>query len=149
MQYLTPEGLEKLKKELKYLENDKRKEIAELINHTAAFGDLKENAAYDEAKDAQGFLERRIIDLRDIISSAKLIDKSNKTNIQVGSVVILSANNKKEQYHIVGPAEVDVFKGKISYESPLGSLILNKNRGDTIVLKTPAGKTIYKILEIN
>ncbi len=147
-QYLTPEGLEKLKKELDELENVKRKEIAERLGYTASFGDLTENAAYDEAKDAQGFLERRILELRDIISAAKLIEKNHKKGVQLGSTVLLSVAEKKEEFQIVGPAEADILKKKISYQSPLGKEILGRNRGDKITIDTPAGKIEYKILEI-
>lgn len=146
--YLTPEGLEKLKKELDYLKNVKRKEIAERIKHTAAFGDLKENAAYDEAKEAQGFLERRISELREIISTAKLIEKNNTGEIQIGSTVLLESNNKKEEFQIVDPDEADIANNKISYQSPLGKIILGKTKGSKVTLKTLSGKIEYNILEI-
>lgn len=146
--YLTPEGLEKLKKELDYLKNVKRKEIAKRIKHTAAFGDLKENAAYDEAKDAQGFLESRISELRGIISTAQLIEKNNTGRIQVGSTVLLNSGNNKEEFQIVDPDEADIANNKISYQSPLGKIILGKIKGSKVILKTPSGKIEYKILEI-
>lgn len=148
VRYLTPEGLERLKKELDYLENVKRKEITERIKHTASFGDLKENAAYDEAKEAQGFLERRILELRRIISTARLIKKNNTGEVQVGSTVLLNSGDKKEKFQIVGPDEADISNGKISYQSPLGKIILGKTKGSKVIIKTPSGKAEYKILEI-
>lgn len=146
--HLTPEGLEKLKKEMGYLENVKRKEIAGRIKHAAAFGDLKENAAYDEAKEAQGFLESRILELRVIISTAKLIHKDNTGKIQIGSTVLLNFADEKEKFQIVDPDEADVANNKISYQSPLGKIIIGKTKGSKVMLKTPSGKIEYKILEI-
>jgi transcription elongation factor GreA len=146
--YLTPEGLEKLKKELDYLKNIKRKEIAERLRYTVSFGDLKENAAYDEAKEAQGFLEGRILELRGLISTAKLIEKNYTREVQIGSTVLLCSNNKKEEFQVVGFAEADVFNRKISYQSPLGKIILGKTKGDKVIIKTPKGEIEYKILEI-
>jgi len=147
-EYLTPEGLEKLKKELDYLGNVKRKEIAERIKHTASFGDLKENAAYDEAKEAQGFLESRILELRRIISAAKIIEKNNAGKIQIGSIVLLMSSNKKEEFQIVDSNEADITKNKISYQSPLGKILLGKTKGSKVILKAPSGESKYKILEI-
>ena len=147
-EYLTPEGFKKLKKELDYLGNVKRKEIAERIKHTASFGDLKENAAYDEAKEAQGFLESRILELRRIISTAKIIEKNNAGKIQIGSIVLLMSSNKKEEFQIVDSNEVDITKNKISYQSPLGKILLGKTKGSKVILKAPSGESKYKILEI-
>lgn len=146
--YLTPQGFEKFKKELNYLENVKRKEIAERLKHAVSFGDLSENAAYDEAKEAQGFLEGRILELKKIISTAELIKKKNTEKIQVGSTVLLCSNNKKEEFQIVGPDETDISNGKISYKSPLGKIILGKTKGSKVIIETPLGKTEYEILEI-
>lgn len=148
-EYLTPAGLEKLKKELDYLKNVKRKEIAEKLNYTASFGDLSENAAYDEAKDAQGFLEGRIVELAEIISAAKLIEKKRTNEVQIGSTVLLSSAGQKEKFQIVGPEETDIINGKISYQSPLGQGILGKARGSKVVIQTPESKIEYKIVEVS
>ncbi len=148
-EYLTPAGLEKLKKELDYLKNVKRKEIAEKLNYTASFGDLSENAAYDEAKDAQGFLEGRIAELVEIISAAKLIEKKKTNEVQVGSAVLLSSAGQKEKFQIVGPEEADIINGKISYQSPLGQGILGRTKGSKVIIQTPESKIEYKIVEIS
>ncbi len=148
LKYLTPEGLEKLKKELDYLENVKRKEVAEKLKHSVSFGDISENAAYDEAKEAQGFLEGRISEIKGIISTAKLIEKKNTKEVQIGSTVLLCSDNKKEEFRIVGPEEADIFNGKISYQSPLGKILLGKNKGSKVSIKTLEGEIEYKILEI-
>lgn len=146
--YLTSEGLEKFKKELDYLEKIKRKEIAERLKYAISFGDLAENAAYIEAKEAQGFLEGRILELREIISNVKLIEKNNTKDIRVGSIVLLFSKNKKEKFQVVGPEEADVFQGKISHQSPLGKAVLGKTKGNKFTIETPEGKTEYKIIEV-
>jgi transcription elongation factor GreA len=146
--YLTPEGLEKLKKELDYLKNVKRKEIAERLKKTAAMGDLSENAAYHEAKEAQGFLEGKILELEKEIKEAKIVEKNGTGWIQIGSLVTLISNGKKEKFQIVGTAEVDPLNGKISLESPLGKALLDKPEGVVVTVKTPNGKLRYKIVKI-
>lgn len=146
--YLTPEGLEKFKKELEHLETVKRKELAEKLNYAISFGDLKENAAYHEAKEAQGFLEGRILELKEIIGSAKLIEENHTGKIQIGSTVTLSSANEKEEYQIVGPEEADIFSGKISHLSPLGKNLLGKAKGQKVTIETPQGKTEYEINEV-
>jgi transcription elongation factor GreA len=147
-QYLTPEGLEKLKKELENLTTVKRKEIAARLKHAISFGDLKENAAYSDAKEEQGFLEGRISELKGIISSAKLIEKKNTKDIQIGSTVLVCCGGKKEKFHIVGPEEADIFCGKISHQSPLGKALLGKTKGSKVDIKTLDGKIEYEIIEI-
>jgi transcription elongation factor GreA len=146
--YLTAEGLEKFKKELDNLENVKRRELADKLNYAISFGDLKENAAYHEAKEAQGFLEGRILELKGIISNAKVVVKTNTGMVGIGSTVLLSASDGNEEYAIVSPEEADVFKGKISYQSPLGKLLMGKSKGYTVKMDTPSGKIEYQIIEV-
>lgn len=148
--YITLEGLEKLKKELNYLKQVKRKEIAERLKQAIAFGDLSENFAYHETKEAQGFLEGRILELEGIIRSAKIIKKQKQTDkAQVGSTVLLiDFNNEKQKFKITGPEEADILEGKISFESPLGQAILGKSEGDRIKIKAPEGEIQYKILKV-
>jgi transcription elongation factor GreA len=146
--YLTPEGLEKLKKELDDLENVQRKELAEKLNYAISFGDLRENAAYHQAKEQQAFAEGRILELKSIIANAKIIEKGGNDRVRLGSSVILSCGGAKEKYVIVGPDEADIFAGKVSYRSPLGEAVLGKKPGDKVILKTPGGKIAYEIKEI-
>lgn len=146
---LTKEKLEELKKELENLETVERKKVAERLKHAASFGDLKENAAYHEAKEAQGFLEGRILELKKIISQAKVIEKKESDRVEIGSIVILKIDKKTEKFQIVEPEEADPLKGKISYCSPLGELILGKKKGAKIELKTDKGKEKYEILKIS
>jgi len=147
--YLTPEGLEKLKKELNYLKKVKRKEIAERLKQTASLGDLSENAAYDEAKEAQGFLEGRILELEETIRGAEVVKKIDKAGwVQLGSTVIVSSNNEEEKFKVVGTAEADSLNGKISMDSPLGKALLDKPVGAIVTVETPNGKIKYKIIKI-
>lgn len=145
----TAEGLEKLKKELEYLKTTKRKEIAERLKQAIAFGDLTENAAYHEAKESQGFLEGRILELTEIIREARIIQKSASGRIALGSKVLLEIDNEKQEFEVVGPNEANPIKGRISDNSPLGAELMGKKAGDGGELKTPSGKTRYKVLEIN
>lgn len=147
--YLTPEGLEKLKKELNYLKKVKRKEIAERLKKTASMGDLSENAAYHEAKEAQGFLEGRILELEETIKEAKVVKKIDKAGwVQISSTVVVSSNGKEEKFKIVGTVEADPLNGRISLESPLGKALLDKPEGAVVTVKTPNGKIEYKIIKI-
>ncbi len=148
IRHLTPEGLEKIKKELEYLEKIKRKEVSERIRQAASQGDLKENAGYDAAKEEQGFVEGRIKELKEIIAQAKLIEKKESNKVQIGSIVSLNSSEGEEKFQVVGPEEADILNGKISFKSPLGEAILNKKRGDTIKINTPGGKKEYTIIEI-
>jgi len=146
--YLTAEGLEKLKTELEYLKTVKRKEIAERLKHAISFGDLKENAAYHEAKDAQGFLEGKISELRAIVADAVVLKNNNDGVARLGSVVLVVSGKDKEKFQLVAPEEADIMAGKISHKSPLGEALLGKVRGDKARVKIPKGETEYEVLEI-
>lgn len=146
--YLTKEGLEKLKKELDYSKKVGRKEIARRLRETASFGDLTENAAYQQAKEEQAFLEGKILEWENLVKNAILIEEKAKDIVQLGSRVYLAQGWQKTKFQIVGPTEVNSFEGKISLESPLGRALLGKKRGEIIEVETPSGKMRYKILKI-
>jgi len=146
--YLTKEGFEKIKKELEYLKNVKRKEISEQISFSASFGDLKENAAYDSAKEEQGFVEGRIAELEEVVNQARILKSNHAGNVQIGSIVMVSSHNKKEKFQIVEPEEADIDQGKISYKSPLGEVLLGKRRGAKVEIEAPDGKIGYQIVEV-
>lgn len=148
IKYLTAEGLNNLKKELEHLEKVGRKEVAEKLKHALSFGDISENAAYDEAKESLSFLEGKISKLKSVISSAKLIKNNKSQEIQMGSFAVVSSGGQKQEFQIVGPEEVDVFKGKISYQSPLGKLLLGKKKGDKVVLKNSEKSIEHKIIDV-
>ncbi len=147
--YLTKEGLEKLKHELEHLKKDERIKIAEELKEAISFGDLSENAAYDEAKENQAFLEGKIVELEKLISSAKIIEENGNTGwVQVGSFVTLEAEENQEEYQIVGEEEANPIEKRISFKSPLGQLLMNKPKGAVVEIKTPKGVIKYKILKI-
>ncbi|MCK4520429.1 transcription elongation factor GreA [Candidatus Parcubacteria bacterium] len=146
--YLTQEGLKKIKKELEYLEKVIRKEVSEDLKHTSSQGDLKENAGYHIAKEKQGFVEGKIKELREIIAQAKVIEKKENGRSQIGSFVSLKLEGRKEKFQIVETEEVDILKGKISFNSPLGGALLGKKKGDIIEVDAPQGKKKYKVIDI-
>jgi len=148
--YLTPEGLEKLKKELEYLKTVKRREIAERLEKAIAYGDLTENAEYHETKEAQGFLEGRILELEDLIQNAVMVSSAEKKKglAQIGSTILVKAGSAKEVFKIVGAEEADPLEGKISIDSPLGKALIDKTKGAIIEVSTPEGKLRYKVLKI-
>lgn len=147
-QYFTPEGLEKIKKELEYLKKGKTKEIADLLKYAASFGDLSENAAYDDAKERQTLLHLRIKKLEKIIAEAEVVEKK-KDKVSVGSNVIVLINGEKEKFQITSPSSSDILENKISYESPLGEKIIDKKIGDKFTCKIGDRENKIEILEIN
>jgi len=152
-QYLTPETYRKLKKELKLLKTDKRKEVNEFLREAKGLGDLSENAAYQEAKRRQIALETRVAELEALLKSASIIRKSNnKEKISVGSLVTvikLTPRREKRVFQIVGSVEAQPAEGKISNESPLGKAFLGHGKGDLVLVKAPSGEVKYKIIEIS
>lgn len=149
---LTQEGYDNLEKELDYLKTEKRGEIAERIKVALGFGDLSENSEYDEAKNAQAENEAKIAELENKIRYAKIIDESeiDTKTVQVGNIVKLYDEEFKEEvsYTIVGSTEVDLSQGRISNESPIGSALMGRKKGETVDVQTPAGIAKYKILTI-
>lgn len=147
---LTLEGLEKLKKELETLVNQRRKEVIERIQEAVAHGDLSENADYAQAKEEQAFIEGRIQELEEIIKNAEII-KSNGDRgvVSVGSTVKLHANGQEKNYTIVGSNEANPAQGRISNESLVGQKLLGAKPGDKVEVETPAGKIEYEIMEIS
>ncbi len=149
--YMTPEGLQQLKDELANLKTVRREEVAYKLEVAIKQGDLKENADYHDAKEEQGFIESRIRQVEDMLSRAKVIEKSGpKGVVQVGSTVTVSEDgyDDMETYTIVGAAEADPTKGLISNESPIGSALLGAKKGQTVSAMTPAGKITFTIQEI-
>jgi len=146
--YLTQEGLEKLKKELDYLENTKKKEIAQSLKKAISFGDLSENAAYGEAKDAQAFLQGRVAELKNLINSAEVITNQKKDKVGLGSKITLLCEKEEMVFWVVGNTESDPLNGKISCSAPLGKALLDKKEGCIVSVESPGGIIKYKILKI-
>lgn len=150
--FLTPEGLEKLEEELNEAKTIKRKEIAEKIKQALAFGDISENAEYDQAKNEQAQLEEKIAKLEDMLRNAKIIDEDEITTdkVSVGSKVkVLDLEFDEEmEYTIVGSAEANPYSGKISNESPVGKALLGGKVDDIVDAHVPDGTIKFKIVDI-
>ena len=145
---ITQEELDGLKKELEYLSTVKMREVAQLIKHTASYGDLKENASYHDAKDKQAFLHGKILELRARIRNSKVVKHEESDKIQLGSKVILEIQGDKESIQITGSGQSDPLEGKISCDSPLGEELMNRRVGEMVEVKTETNTIQYKILEI-
>ncbi len=149
--YLTKQGLDKLKDELDYLKKTRQKEVAEDINKAASYGDLSENAAYHHAKEALSFMRGRIAELENTIKKSKVLDETVKSKLGeviIGSVITVECNGKKEQISVVSLDEADPMTGKISYQCPLGKALCSKCVGDEVEIETTRGKVKYKILSV-
>jgi transcription elongation factor GreA len=144
--YISKEGLEKLQKELAELQVQ-RVEITEKIKEAREFGDLSENAEYQEARTKQSFIEGRVEEIEDILKNAEVVDGRSKAKgvIGVGSEVIVKTNGTEKSYKLTGSDEADPLNGKISHESPLGQALMGKKVGDKVALETPDGDREYTI----
>jgi transcription elongation factor GreA len=140
---LTQEGLDKLKDELDYLSNQKRREVAERIKESREFGDISENAEYDDAKNEQAMLEQRIALLQEKLRSARVIEAKDITTdvVQVGSVVHVKdeKTGKSTKYTIVGSAEAKPAENKLSNESPVGRALVGHKRNEVVSVQVPRG----------
>ena len=148
---LTKEKLEKLEDELEYLKTKKRPEMAEKIKIARSFGDLSENADYDEAKNEQGEVESRIMKIEDMIRNAKTIEViENSDEVGVGNTVTVYDEEFDEdlEYKIVGTAESNPLEGFISNESPVGEAIIGHKVDDRVEVETPNGKMYFVIKNI-
>jgi transcription elongation factor GreA len=150
---LTPEGYENLKRELDYLRTERRREVADRIRVAREFGDIAENAEYDDAKNEQAMLEHKIAQLEERMANARVIDTVgvDTSVVSVGSKVRLRDLDLKEtvEYHIVGSAEANPAEQKLSNESPVGKAIIGRKKGETVEVLTPRGSKVkFKIMEI-
>ncbi len=149
---LTPEGYEKLKQEIEFLRGDKRREIADRIRVAREFGDIAENAEYDDAKNEQAMLEHKIAQLEERLLNAKVIDKGDidTSVVSIGATVRLKDvdANQTVEYHIVGSAEANPSEQKLSNESPVGKAIMGRKKGETVEVTAPRGALKFKILDI-
>ena len=149
---ITQEGLDKLREELEYLTTAKRREVAERIKDAREFGDIMENAEYDDAKNEQALLEHRIATLEERLRNARVLSKKDvaKDVVSVGSKVRLRDIDAKQtvEYRIVGSAEANPAENKLSNESPVGKAIMGHKKGDVVEVAAPRGSMKFKILEI-
>lgn len=148
----TPEGLEKLKKELEHLIKVERRKTIQAIEEARAHGDLSENAEYEAAKERQAYIEGRIQELQGLLAQAEIVPplKEAPDKVQFGVVVKLLNLETKEvvTYKIVGPYEADPGNGSISINSPLAKALIGKEIGEEVKVQTPAGLRKFEILEI-
>ena len=149
---LTQEGYDKLEEELENLKVVKRKEVAERIKVAISFGDLSENAEYDEAKKEQAQVEERILKLGNMVRKAVIIDESkiDLNVVTIGSIVKVKdlEFDEEVEYTIVGSTEADPYDGKISNESPVGKALLGRAAKEVVEVQVPDGVAKFEILEI-
>ena len=150
---ITPQGLEKLKKELEDLKNIKRPKIIAAIAEARGHGDLKENAEYHAAKEEQSKAEGRIIEINDLIARANVIDVTaleKNDNVIFGSTVYLLnlETNEKNIYKIVGKDEADMKKNYIYFRSPIGKALIGKKKKDLVTVVTPSGEKNFEVKEV-
>jgi transcription elongation factor GreA len=149
---LTSEGHKKLTEEIEHLSTVKRREVAERIKQAREFGDIAENAEYDDAKNEQAMLEHRIATLEDRLKSARVVNKKEIPTgvVAVGTKVKLRDVDAKEtiEYRIVGSAEANPAEHKLSNESPVGKAIIGKKKGETVEVAAPRGSLKFKIMDI-
>ena len=150
---MTAEGRKNLEDELFLLENNMRKIIAETIGNASETGGILENAEYESAKNEQAFIEGRISEIKQILSTLlpAPTHKSNKKNVEFGSIITLKLQtdkNSKKTYKLVSSAEANPSEGLISVESPVGKAALGKIVGDEITVNTPSGKSKFNIIKI-
>ncbi|MBE7021879.1 MAG: transcription elongation factor GreA [Ruminococcaceae bacterium] len=151
--FLTYEGLKEREKELEYLKTEKRKEISEKIKVALGFGDLSENAEYDEAKNEQAEVEAKIVKLEKMLKNAKIIDEEeiSTETVSIGiKVKVLDVDmDEEEVYSIVGSEEADPMQNKISDESPIGKALIGAKVGEKVMVAAPNGEYELEILEIS
>ena len=144
--FLTAEGKEELESELNYLKTTKREEVTQTLKDARALGDLSENSEYEQAREDQANLEKRIIEIEYTLEHATVIDKAaDNGKVSIGCEVELKYDDDDEieTYTIVGSQEADPFNNKISNESPIAAAILGKKAGDTVEVCSPDG--MYKV----
>lgn len=150
---MSREGFTRLQEELENLVTIRRKEVAEKLKEARSYGDLSENAEYDEAKNEQGMLEAQIADLEMIIANAIIVDDDSLSldEVGIGSLVKLKDFDMDEiiEYQIVGSTESDPESGKISDESPIGKACLKKRVGDVFEVDVPVGTLKFEVLDIS
>ena len=149
---LTREGYEKLQEEFRYLTEARRREVADRIRQAREFGDISENSEYDDAKNEQYLLERRISEVQRRLRNAKIVDPSRTESgsVDLGTRVTLRVVGKDEErtFQIVGANESDPGSGKLSHSSPVGRAVLKRRIGEKVTVSTPRGATEYEIVNV-
>ena len=147
---LTKDGISKVEKELEELRTVRRAEVAERIKYAKDFGDISENAEYEDAKNEQGMVEGRILVLENMLRNAVVIEEApNGGVVRLGSAVDVRDEFGKQTFSIVGPAEVDVAEGRISLESPMGKALIGHKVGEEVEVQSPSGPRRVKIVRVH
>jgi len=147
--YLTQERYNEISKTLKKLKSEGRKNVAERLKQSKELGDLSENSDYQEAREEQERLERKIAEMEDLLKTSSIIKKSDGTTAHIGSRVYVKKNRTQSlHFVIVGSSEASPIDGLISNESPVGKGLLGKRAGDKVFVKTPNGEVTYEITSI-
>ena len=149
--FLTKEGFEELKKELKQLEEVKRPQLVKRLAAARAMGDLSENSEYTSSREELSMIDGRIEELEKILSQVKVIraKKKKSKEIALGSQVTVKVNGEEHVYSVVGEWEADPLNKKISHSSPLGKALLGRKKGHSVEIEAPVGKIVYKIVNID
>ncbi len=147
--FVSEDGIAKLREELADLSNVQRKKIAAALKEAKEFGDLSENASWDDAKDRQAFIEGRISEIEHILKNAVAISKGKGDLVSIGSTVHVELEEGAQQFEIVGSTEANPEQGKISNESPIGRALIGKKPGDEVEVEVPAGTIVYKIKKVS
>lgn len=148
---MTKAGHEALQAELKTLKQIERPAVIKAIEEARAHGDLSENAEYHAAKEKQGHIETRILEVEDVLARAEVIDPTAHSGQKVvfaATVTVADEDDKSSRYQIVGQDEADVKSGRISYTSPLGRALIGRAIGDEVEVATPGGEKYYEITDI-
>ncbi len=146
--YVSQSGLDKLRAELDDLKNVQRKKIAAALKEAKEFGDLSENASWDDAKERQAFIEGRISEIENIMKYAVVIEKGAGDTVGVGSTVHVELETGEQVFEIVGSTEANPEEGKISNESPIGKALIGCKLGEEVEVTVPAGTITYKIKKV-
>ena len=150
--YLTADGEKKLRAELEELKGPARENLSKRLRSAIQQGDLSENADYISAKEEQGFLEGRILELEQILKNVRTIDESGQARdmVDIGAhITVQEEDYPPDTYYLVGPKEADPKNGRISYESPIGKALIGHRVGDEVLAETPGGMIKLKIVSIN
>lgn len=151
--YMTKEGYDKLAEEVRYLRTVKRQEVAKAIAEAREKGDLSENAEYHAAKEEQGYLEAKIVEMENKLASARIMDESKLDTSKAGilsTVEVLNKKmNKKMSFTLVSEAEANLKENKLSITSPIGKALMGKSVGDIAKAQTPGGEIEFEVLGIS
>lgn len=146
---MTQDGHDRLQVELDELINVRRPEVTENIKKARSFGDLSENALYDQARAEQSFVEGRIQELEDILAKAEIVvETASSGEVSLGSQVKVHIDGDEESFMIVGEPEADPSNAKISHTSPLGQALIGKKVGDEVQVEAPVGQITYRIMKV-